>query len=84
MEPRSRGSTCSWKISNSSNLWGPQAKPVHTAPHQHDADPDLRSALGKTDPDPALGERFLQVLFPLLIFPSLYFSFFNELNYCML
>ena len=34
------------------------------------------SASGIKDPDPALGERFLRVLFPLLGFPKFIFPFF--------
>ena len=35
------------------------------------------SASGKRDPDPALGDWFLWVLFPLLGFPGLYFRYFK-------
>ena len=50
-------------------------KSSYVDPHQHDVDPDLdadrglASGITDPDPDPALDQRFLRVLFPLLGFP---------------
>ena len=55
--------------------------------HQYDADPDpwicirnngSRSVIPVPALDPTMGEQFLQVLFPLLGFPSLYFCFYSN------